>query len=70
MKAKTLFYCTDCGNELPKWAGQCPACKAWNTIVEQPAEKPAKRSGPVKGDMRRSAITCSPRITMTFYAMM
>ena len=29
MKAKTLFYCTDCGNELPKWAGQCPACKAW-----------------------------------------
>ena len=49
MKAKTLFYCTDCGNELPKWAGQCPACKAWNTIVEQPAEKPAKRSGPVKG---------------------
>ncbi len=49
MKAKTLFYCTECGNELPKWAGQCPACKAWNTIVEQPAEKPAKRSAPVKG---------------------
>ena len=49
MKAKTLFYCTDCGNELPKWAGQCPACRAWNTIVEQPAEKPAKRSAPVKG---------------------
>lgn len=49
MKAKTLFYCTECGNELPKWAGQCPACKAWNTIVEQPAEKPAKRSGAVKG---------------------
>ena len=49
MKAKTLFYCTDCGNELPKWAGQCPACRAWNTIVEQPVEKPAKRSGPVKG---------------------
>ncbi len=49
MKAKTLFYCTECGNELPKWAGQCPACKAWNTIVEQPAERPAKRSTPVKG---------------------
>ena len=49
MKTKTLFYCTDCGNELPKWAGQCPVCRAWNTIVEQPAEKPAKRSGPVKG---------------------
>ncbi|MCI9156797.1 MAG: DNA repair protein RadA [Lawsonibacter sp.] len=49
MKAKTLFYCTECGNELPKWAGQCPACRAWNTIVEQPAEKPAKRAAPVKG---------------------
>ena len=36
MKQKTLFYCTACGNELPKWAGKCPACGAWNTIVEQP----------------------------------
>jgi len=36
MKAKTMFYCTDCGNETAKWAGKCPACGAWNTIVEQP----------------------------------
>lgn len=45
MKAKTLFYCTDCGNELPKWAGQCPACHAWNTIVEQPTETKKKTNG-------------------------
>ena len=38
MKAKTVFYCTECGNETPKWAGQCPSCRAWNTLVEQPAE--------------------------------
>ncbi|MCI7472512.1 MAG: DNA repair protein RadA [Clostridiales bacterium] len=44
MKAKTMFYCTECGNELPKWAGQCPACKAWNTIVEQPTESKRKSS--------------------------
>lgn len=37
MKAKTLFYCTDCGTELPRWQGQCPGCRAWNTIVERPA---------------------------------
>jgi len=37
MKAKTVFYCTDCGNETPKWAGQCAACGSWNTIVEQPS---------------------------------
>ncbi|MCR4909700.1 MAG: hypothetical protein K5909_00255, partial [Bacteroidales bacterium] len=28
-KAKTLWYCTNCGNESPKWMGQCPACKEW-----------------------------------------
>ena len=42
MKAKTLFYCTQCGNETPKWQGQCPACGAWNTIVEQPAAPKSK----------------------------
>lgn len=36
MKQKTLFYCTECGNEFSKWAGCCPSCGAWNTIVEQP----------------------------------
>ena len=41
MKAKTLFYCTECGNETAKWAGKCPACGAWNTIVEQ-TDKPVK----------------------------
>jgi DNA repair protein RadA/Sms len=61
MKAKTLFYCTDCGNELPKWAGQCPACRAWNTIVEQPVEKPAKRSGPVKGGSTLGVAINRPR---------
>ena len=44
MKAKTIFYCTDCGNETAKWSGQCPACRAWNTLVEQPSE-PKKKSG-------------------------
>jgi DNA repair protein RadA/Sms len=61
MKAKTLFYCTDCGNELPKWAGQCPVCKAWNTIVEQPAEKPAKRTAPVRGGTSAGVAVSRPR---------
>ena len=43
MKQKTLFYCTECGNETPKWAGKCPACGAWNSIVERPPEH--SRSG-------------------------
>lgn len=39
MKAKTLFYCIECGNETPKWQGKCPACGAWNTVVERPPEQ-------------------------------
>ena len=35
MKNKSVFYCTECGNEMAKWSGRCPACGAWNTIVEQ-----------------------------------
>ncbi len=39
MKTKTVFFCTECGNETAKWAGRCPSCGAWNTIVEQAAPK-------------------------------
>ena len=53
MKAKTLFYCTECGNETAKWAGKCPACGAWNTIVEQP-ERP---KGTGKGASVRVGMT-------------
>jgi DNA repair protein RadA/Sms len=41
-KNKTIFFCTDCGNEFPKWSGQCAACFAWNTITEQPATSKSK----------------------------
>ena len=33
-KSKTVFFCTQCGNESPKWQGRCPTCGAWNTFVE------------------------------------
>ena len=36
MKQRTLFYCTECGNETARWSGQCPACGAWNTLTEAP----------------------------------
>lgn len=42
-KTKTLFYCTECGNETPKWQGRCSACGAWNTVVEQPAGDSRKK---------------------------
>lgn len=33
-KVKTVFYCTSCGNETPKWQGRCPSCGQWNTMQE------------------------------------
>jgi len=49
-KPKTVFYCTACGNETPKWQGRCPACGAWNTLeehVEKPAAVGRAKSAPV-----------------------
>ena len=43
--AKSLWYCTNCGNESPKWMGRCPACGEWNTMVEAPVEKKSAGSG-------------------------
>ena len=52
MKAKTLFYCTECGNETPKWAGRCNVCGAWNSIVEQPEEKKTAGKGRLLANVR------------------
>lgn len=57
MKAKTAFFCTECGNETGKWAGRCPACGAWNTLVEQPVEH-GKKNAAVS--YRRKAVKASP----------
>ena len=59
MKVKTDYFCTECCNESPKWAGRCPACGAWNYMVEQPAERPAKgyvHTGGIK-TVKASSIT-------------
>lgn len=32
---KTMWFCTSCGADSPKWVGKCPACGAWNTMVEE-----------------------------------
>lgn len=49
-KTKTVFYCTSCGNETPKWQGRCPACGEWNTIeehVQKPSAAVKAKSAPV-----------------------
>ena len=49
-KTKTIFFCTNCGNETPKWMGRCPSCGAFNTMeehIEKPAVSGKPKSAPV-----------------------
>ena len=39
--SKTVYTCRECGGTSPKWLGQCPHCKAWNTLEEGVAEPAA-----------------------------
>jgi len=56
-KAKTIYSCTECGGQSPKWQGQCPHCGAWNTLVETVAE-----ALPAAGKNRYSALAASGRL--------
>ena len=59
-KTKTVWYCTACGNESPKWMGRCPACGEWNTMVEAPQEV-RKNSSPSSGKSN-SSVERKPQI--------
>ena len=41
-KDKSIYTCSECGATSPKWLGKCPACGAWNTLVESVAEAPGR----------------------------
>lgn len=42
MKAKTVYVCSECGAQSPKWMGKCTVCGSWNTMVEEVISQPAK----------------------------
>ena len=44
MKQKTVFVCSECGTESPKWNGKCPGCGAWNTMNEEKVLTSASKS--------------------------
>lgn len=50
----TAFFCKECGYESAKWFGQCPACKEWNTLVEEPISKTKSVKGVVDIGRRAS----------------
>ena len=42
---KTMYVCSECGYDAPKWFGQCPSCKEWNTMEEIKVSSAASYSG-------------------------
>lgn len=78
IKDKTVFVCTECGFDSPKWSGKCPSCGMWNTMVEKTirADKPSattslRKSASGKADgtpqpetLDRIETTEEPRIDM------
>jgi len=51
-KSTTVFFCNSCGNEFAKWAGQCPACHEWNTLVEATPFLKTQRGGSKKTSVK------------------
>lgn len=49
-KAKTVFFCKECGFESTKWLGQCPGCKQWNVFVEEPVAKKSVTGSVFRGE--------------------
>ena len=49
MKLRTIYRCQQCGQSSPKWAGQCPACGAWNTLVEEAEQVLTKAAAAARG---------------------
>ena len=54
-KKATAFFCKECGYESAKWFGQCPACKEWNTFVEEPVSAGKGVKGVVDVNSRKSS---------------
>ena len=56
-KTKSVYFCTECGNETPRWQGKCPACGAWNTLTEYIDRGTRSKSTPVGISNTPKAIT-------------
>ncbi|MFM7731240.1 MAG: DNA repair protein RadA [Flavobacteriales bacterium] len=67
-KTKTAFFCQQCGTQTPKWAGKCPGCGEWNTLVEEVVQKSIGAKGPIKSNTPKTigelAISTLPRIPL------
>src|SRR5947208_14449178 len=59
-RARSVFRCTECGAEQPKWAGRCDSCGAWNTLVEEAVGRAGGRA-----DGKHAAPSGSPPVRLS-----
>lgn len=64
-KDSSVFFCNECGYESAKWMGQCPACKSWNSFVEEKIEKKVAGKVTVKRDTDAKAVSLAEISTET-----
>jgi DNA repair protein RadA/Sms len=65
-KVKTVYRCTDCGAEHPKWAGRCDVCGEWNTLVEEAAARlPASKAGAARRQAGATALGVGGSVVAT-----
>jgi DNA repair protein RadA/Sms len=62
-KPKSVYRCTECGHEHPKWVGRCEACAAWNSVAEEPVlVRVAARSGIKRGGRAQGLVAPPARL--------
>jgi DNA repair protein RadA/Sms len=65
-KVRTVYRCTDCGAEHPKWAGRCDVCGEWNTLVEEAAARlPASKAGAARRQAGAAALGAGGSVVAT-----
>ena len=60
----TVFFCQSCGYESSKWLGQCPGCREWNTMVEEPAKAGGNRTAAVSRGRKAEEPTSLSRVDL------
>jgi DNA repair protein RadA/Sms len=68
VKAKTVYRCTECGADHPKWAGRCDVCGAWNSLIEEMASRTvpsggaSRRAGGARTLAEGGSVAATPRL--------
>ena len=65
-KGKSVFRCTECGADQPKWGGKCDACGAWNSLIEEAVGRMGRRAdGPSRAGSGAAPVRLSEMQTAT-----